>query len=145
MKNSIFLSFTFTLIPYLLIFFIFVFLSSCKRKYKDTSNIVSRTYIHFLDTINHFNRISLDNAVDSFDFQFVNMSNQPLVILSAKTSCECTIAKYPKIPVMPADTSYIRVIYDGRGRKPEYFNKSVTVVSSASFDEIVLEITGELK
>lgn len=87
----------------------------------------------------------MGSPVDSFDFRFVNTLDHPIVILSAKTSCECTSATYPHIPVMPDDTSYIRVIYNGNGRKPEYFNKSVKVTSSASDIDVILEITGELK
>lgn len=87
----------------------------------------------------------MNSPADSFDFRFVNTLSHPIVILSAKTSCECTTADYPYVPVMPGDTSYIRVKYNGNGREAEYFNKSVKVTSSASDIDVILEITGELK
>lgn len=118
---------------------------SCVHKTNNENFSHNTKGICFLDTIHDFGTIPMDVPVDSFDFRFVNTLNHPIVILSAKTSCECTIATYPHVPVMPDDTSYIRVIYNGNGREAEYFNKSVKVTSSASDIDVMLEITGELK
>ena len=118
---------------------------SCVHKTNNETSFLNKSGICFLDTLHDFGIIPMDSPVDSFDFRFVNTLDHPIVILSAKTSCECTSATYPHIPVMPDDTSYIRVIYNGNGREAEYFNKSVKVTSSASDIDVMLEITGELK
>lgn len=118
---------------------------SCVHKVNNEKSFQNKSGICFLDTIHDFGTIPMDVPVDSFDFRFVNILDHPIVILSAKTSCECTSATYPHIPVMPDDTSYIRVKYNGNGREAEYFNKSVKVTSSASDIDVMLEITGELK
>lgn len=113
--------------------------SGNKNRHDLTSNIL------FLDTVYDLGVVYTSNPVDSFDFRFVNTGNSPVVILAARSSCECTSASYSMAPVLPGDTSYVRVIYDGRGRKPEFINKSVSVTSSASVNDVLLEIYGELK
>lgn len=117
---------------------------SCRQSQKnDTAS--AGDGIMFLDSIHDFGQIPFESPVDSFDFRFVNMSGQAVVVLAARTSCECTKAVFPKRPVLAGDSSYVRVIYDGTGRRPEFFNKSVTVTTSASFEDVILEISGELK
>jgi hypothetical protein len=46
------------------------------------------------------------------DFPFTNNGTEPLVIESAKGSCGCTIPEYPKQPILPGETSAIKVKYD---------------------------------
>ena len=118
---------------------------SCDRKTNNENSFQDKPDICFLDTLHDFGTIPMDSPVDSFDFRFVNKSGQAVVILAARTSCECTKAVFPKRPVLAGDSSYVRVIYDGTGRRPEFFNKSVTVTTSASFEDVILEISGELK
>ena len=118
---------------------------SCVHKVNNEKSFQNKSGICFLDTLHDFGIIPMGSPVDSFDFRFVNTLDHPIVILSAKTSCECTSATYPHVPVLPDDTSYIRVKYNGNGREAEYFNKSVKVTSSASDIDVMLEITGELK
>lgn len=120
------------------------YLVSCKSKNQD-QKVEESLFINFFETKHHFNDIPLNNPVDSFDFIFTNKGNRLLVILHAKTSCHCTKVKYSKAPIQPGDTSFVRVIYDGTGRSPEYFNKSVDIYSNASNDIIKLHIDGNLK
>ena len=106
---------------------------SCVHKVNDEKSFQNKSGICFLDTLHDFGIIPMGSPVDSFDFRFVNTLDHPIVILSAN------------VPVLPDDTSYIRVKYNGNGRQAEYFNKSVKVTSSASDIDVMLEITGELK
>ena len=101
--------------------------------------------VEFLDTVHHLGDIPFEEPVRSFDFKFVNHSKRLLVILDAKPSCRCTKVEYPMKPVSTGDTSYIRVTYDGTGRSPEYFNKSVTVYTNVADNLIELKIKGVLK
>lgn len=121
-------------------------LTSCaNRTSREQSKPVKFGKVQFFDTVHHFGHIPIENPVDSFDFKFVNISDRMVVVLDAKTSCHCTKVDYSRKPIQAGDTSYIRVIYDGTGRQPEFFNKSVTVYTSAANDFIHLRIDGELK
>lgn len=101
--------------------------------------------VQFLDTLHDFGVLGLENPCDSFDFQFVNHTGDDMMILGVTTSCECTTASYPHVRVCDGDTSYIHVIYDGRGRGSEFFYREIMVTTSCSDKEIVLEIYGEVK
>lgn len=118
-------------------------LSSCNNEKKGKQIVLNS--IEFLDTIHHFGVIPLSNPIDSVDFKFINRGSNLLVILNAKPSCRCTKVKYPKYPISSGDTSYVRVIYDGTGRNPEYFNKSVEIYTNASSSLLKLNINGQLK
>ena len=101
--------------------------------------------IEWADTIHHFGTISMDNPVDSFDFKFKNTGNQLLVVLDVKTSCHCTSVKYPLEPIKPNEVSYIRVIYNGSDRTPEFINKSVKVYTNAGTEPFTLKVYGKLE
>ncbi len=62
-------------------------------------------------------------------FEFTNIGNAPLIISKANKSCGCTIPQWPKEPILPGETSKIKVKYDMK--RPGAINKSVTIVSNA--------------
>lgn len=101
--------------------------------------------IVFLDTLHDFGVISQENPCDSFNFRFVNRTGADMMVLAVKTSCECTRATYPHIAVSDGDTSYIHVVYDGRGRGPEYVFRQIMVTTSNADKPYLLEIYGEVK
>lgn len=89
--------------------------------------------------------VSIDSPTDTVCFNFTNHAEQVAVILGVKTSCDCTSFKFPHDPVYPGQSSYIQVMYNGTGRKPEFFDKSVYITTNLSDDEIQINITGELR
>ena len=97
--------------------------------------------ICFKDTIHYFGIIPLSQPTDSFDFIFTNCGEKPLVVLGVETSCHCTKAFYPHIPIKPGEKSFVRVVYDGRERQAEYFNKSIRVITNAKKECITLGIS----
>lgn len=134
-------------LKYVVIAWVFTLLSaSCQSKPKTTSEVSDDLYsIEFKDTMHHFGIIHQENPIDSFDFEFTNTGTTLIVILAARTSCKCTAVKYLPKPIKPGDTSYVRVIYDGTGRNPEYFNKSVFIYTNASDKELQLRFDGVLQ
>ncbi|MBR5481217.1 MAG: DUF1573 domain-containing protein [Bacteroidaceae bacterium] len=121
-------------------------LSSCiNRNHESSFNNIKRGEIEFLDTIHHFDIIHKDNPIDSFDFKFVNTGESLLAVIDAKTSCNCTKIHFSREPIQPGDTSYIRVIYDGKGRNSEFFAKTVIVYTSASKEFVRLHINGQIQ
>lgn len=107
--------------------------------------MTSGNSITFLDSTLSMGIIPQSSPIASVDFRFVNTGTQPIVVLGAKPSCECTSVSYSYEPVLTGDTSHIIVSYDGTGRSPEFFSKSVIVTTSASSNDQVLTFEGELR
>ncbi|MEY3194550.1 MAG: hypothetical protein RIQ78_647, partial [Bacteroidota bacterium] len=49
-------------------------------------------------------------------FTVINTGNAPYTIESTKSSCSCTVLRYPTFPVMPGDTATIRVEFDSMNK-----------------------------
>lgn len=71
----------------------------------------------------------------------VNTGDEPLVILSVKANCGCTIARYSRNAVAPGDTAVITVTYDAIGR-PGRFTKKVYVDTNTEPKRSTLTIKG---
>lgn len=77
-------------------------------------------------------------------FKFTNTGDSPLVIHQAFSSCGCTVANYTKEPVRPGDSGEVRVTYNGRGKFPGKFKKSVTIRSNATNNLARIYIQGDM-
>ena len=62
-------------------------------------------------------------------FKFTNTGSGPLVISSAKGSCGCTVPTWPKEPIMPGQSDYIKVKYDTK--RIGAFTKYVTLTTNS--------------
>ena len=82
------------------------------------------------------------NSEGGRTFSFTNTGNAPIVISKVKTSCGCTVADYPKTPIMPGETGEIAVNYDTK--RLGNFTKTLTVFSNASKPQLNLRISGEI-
>lgn len=49
-------------------------------------------------------------------FKVINTGDQPYIIRSVKASCDCTVLRFPKEPLLPGDTATIRVEFDSAGK-----------------------------
>lgn len=78
-----------------------------------------------------------------FSFKFTNTGAANLVITNAKGSCGCTVPDWPREPIAPGASSYIRVTYDSKGRKNK-FNKTVTIEANTVPNESKLYISGNV-
>lgn len=63
-------------------------------------------------------------------FKFKNTGTAPLVISAAKGSCGCTVPSYPKEPIMPGESGYIKVKYDTK--RVGQYTKYVTLTTNAT-------------
>ncbi len=52
--------------------------------------------------------------IDSF--LVTNTGARPYVIKDVKTTCDCTVLRRPKYPLMPGETAAIRIEFDTRGK-----------------------------
>ncbi len=78
-------------------------------------------------------------------FTFRNKGDAPLVINQAIASCGCTVPKYTKQPVAPGETGQINVTYNGKGKFPGHFKKTITVRTNGDPAVVRLYIEGDMK
>ena len=72
-------------------------------------------------------------------FTFTNTGAAPLVILSAKGSCGCTVPKWTKEPIEPGESGEIQVAFNSKG-KPNLQSKKVTITTNTKEGKEVLTI-----
>ncbi|MBQ8443288.1 MAG: DUF1573 domain-containing protein [Bacteroides sp.] len=77
-------------------------------------------------------------------FKFTNTGNNLLVIHQAIASCGCTVPQYPKEPIKPGESGEIVVTYNGAGKFPGHFKKSITIRTNAKKEIIRLYVEGDM-
>ncbi|MBQ4393328.1 MAG: DUF1573 domain-containing protein [Prevotella sp.] len=98
------------------------------------------------DTLTHnFGKFSEKSPVVSCSFTFKNVGEQPLVINQAIASCGCTVPEYTKEPIQPGKTGEIKVTYNGTGKFPGHFKKTVTVRTNGAVEMTRLYIEGDME
>ena len=100
------------------------------------------TTIEWAETKHDFGDIEQQDRVTHI-FKFTNVGDAPLVILSAKGSCGCTVPHWPKVPVLPGESSEIEVMFDSTG-KIGRISKRIAVVANTSPGSTQLQITGNV-
>jgi len=100
--------------------------------------------ITFDKTTHDFGKFSEDSPKVKCVFTFTNTGDAPLVINQAVASCGCTIPDYTKEPIMPGKKGTIEVTYNGAGKYPGEFKKSITVRSNAKSELTRIYIKGEM-
>ena len=93
----------------------------------------------FKKTVHDFGTI-YEGGNGNCDFPFTNDGKEPLIIVSVKSSCGCTIPEYPQKPILPGQTEVIKVKYDTQRQGP--INRTVTIVSNAKNQTVMLQIIG---
>lgn len=79
----------------------------------------------------------------TYVFSFKNTSKVPLVLTSVNPSCGCTTPEWPREPIKPGATASIKATYNAAAAGP--FTKTITVVSNAATENVILTIKGEVK
>lgn len=78
-------------------------------------------------------------------FKFTNTGDNLLVIHQAIASCGCTVPQYPKQPIKPGESGEITVTYNGAGKFPGHFKKSITIRTNAKQEIVRLYIEGDMQ
>lgn len=65
-------------------------------------------------------------------------------IHQAVASCGCTVPDYTKEPILPGKTGTIKVTYNGTGKYPGHFKKSITLRTNAKTEMLRLYIEGNM-
>ena len=82
--------------------------------------------------------------VSQHSFRIINTGTAPLVILNVYSGCHCTKSEYSLEPVMPGDTTSVKVTFDSHGRAPGYFTKLVRLRSNATPHPVRLYLKGRI-
>ena len=98
----------------------------------------------FEHTRHDFGIFAIDTAVVTHDFVFTNVGKAPLIIHQASASCGCTVPEYTLEPIMPGEKGKITVTYNGKGRRPGIFRKSITIHNNGKQTPVRLYIEGEM-
>lgn len=100
--------------------------------------------IKFDKTIQDVGSFSESNPVQKATFTFSNIGKSPLVINQVIASCGCTIPKYDKKPIAPGQKGSIEVTYNGKGKFPGHFKKTITVRTNGKVELTRLYIEGNM-
>ncbi|SEV88078.1 Protein of unknown function [Prevotella aff. ruminicola Tc2-24] len=97
------------------------------------------------DKLTHdFGTFSEKNPIVTYTFIYTNVGEQPLVINQAVASCGCTVPEYTKTPVKPGEQGKLKVTYNGTGKFPGHFKKSITVRTNGAVEMTRLYIEGDM-
>ncbi len=91
--------------------------------------------------VNDFGDIA-QNVPKTAEFTLTNAGKEPLIISSAKASCGCTNLKYASEPILPGKTTVVSATYNAAAQG--VFTKTVTVVTNADPNPVVLQIKGNV-
>ena len=100
--------------------------------------------IKFEKTTHNFGTFSEKEPKVTCTFTYTNVGEQPLVVNQAIASCGCTVPEYTKNPVKPGESGEIKVTYNGAGKFPGHFKKSITVRTNGSVEITRLYIEGDM-
>lgn len=126
------------------LFFLFCLLAASSSFAQKETSTKDKGEIKFEKTRHDFGVFTQDSAVVSYDFVFTNVGKSPLIIHQAIASCGCTVPKYTLEPVMPGETGKVSVTYNGKGRRPGMFRKSITIHNNGKQTPIRIYIEGEM-
>ncbi len=100
--------------------------------------------IKFDKTSHDFGTFPEESPVVTCTFTFTNIGDSPLVIHQAAASCGCTVPEFTQEPVMPGQTGTVKVTYNGTGKYPGHFKKSITLRTNAKTEMLRLFIEGDM-
>ena len=100
--------------------------------------------ITFEKTSHNFGTFSESNPKVTCTVDFKNTGNGPLVIHQAIASCGCTVPRFSKEPIKPGEGGQIIVTYDGTGKFPGHFKKSITIRANGKKEMTRLYVEGDM-
>jgi hypothetical protein len=86
-----------------------------------------------------FGEIPFDKPIEA-EFSFKNPGMVPILISDVKSSCGCTVADFPKQPIISGSIGKIRVTFDAKTEG--YFSKTISVYLNSGEGMTELYIKG---
>ena len=100
--------------------------------------------IKFDKLTHNFGTFSEKDPVVTCTFTYTNVGESPLIINQAVASCGCTVPEYTKTPIKSGEKGEIKVTYNGTGKFPGHFKKSITIRTNGETEMTRLYIEGEM-
>jgi len=97
----------------------------------------------FTEEIHEFGTIKSGEKVKHL-FKFTNTGTAPLVIKGAKSTCGCTIPKFPKEAVLPGESGEISVVFNSKGKFGQQ-NKPVRITANTVPEITTVYIKGTVE
>ena len=107
-------------------------------------SVSAQAEIKFEKLTHDFGTFSESAPVVTCTFNYTNTGDKPLVINQAVASCGCTVPEYTKEPVQPGQKGTIKVTYNGTGKFPGHFKKSITIRTNGKVEMTRLYIEGDM-
>jgi hypothetical protein len=108
-------------------------------------SVSAQAEIKFEKLTHDFGTFSESAPVVTCTFNYTNTGDKPLVINQAVASCGCTVPEYTKEPVQPGQKGTIKVTYNGTGKFPGHFKKSITIRTNGKVEMTRLYIEGTME
>jgi Protein of unknown function (DUF1573) len=89
------------------------------QKFNNEDKSLNAGKVEWLDRQIETGTVAMDVPVVR-EFRFKNISKENLIILEVSSTCHCTVAEWPKDPILPGETSVIKVTYDAKAEGPFY-------------------------
>lgn len=77
-------------------------------------------------------------------FVFTNTGDKELLILSASSTCGCTVPEFPKTAILPGMKDSIKVSYNGSTRRVGKLKKTIALTTNCKVNSAYLYIAGEM-
>ena len=95
------------------------------------------------DTLRHnFGKFSKADPIVKCTCGITKTDTAPLIINQAFATCGCTVPTWPNKPIKPGERGEIEVTYNGKGKFPGHFQKTVTVRTNGVTEVVRLTIEG---
>jgi hypothetical protein len=141
------LKYSFQIQLWLLICFSFFEFCSCQSNHSNHPKISSKNHnfpvFSFQSTLHDFGILN-DGDTANYTFSFTNTGKMPLIIHDISTGCGCTVVKWSDKPVLPRDTSSIKVQFSKHHDPGEHL-KQIIVNANTENPYTVLHITAFVK
>lgn len=106
--------------------------------------VQAQAVIKFEKTSHSYGKFSAKSGAQKCEFTFTNTGDKPLLVTQAVASCGCTVPTFTKKPVMPGQTGKVNVTYNGAGKFPGHFRKTVTLRTNGTPEVVRLSVEGEM-
>jgi len=97
----------------------------------------------FKEVSHDFGQVKAGKDTLWYNFTFTNTGNEPLQINDVKTSCDCTLAEWPKGPIQPGKSAVVRGGFKLENKSGS-FVKSVIITANTAPATTILTIKGDI-
>ena len=108
------------------------------------SKVVAQPVAKWGEDSHDFGIIDENAGPQHCTISFTNVGDQALQVVRVKSTCGCTVAQYPTMPLEPGEGGDINISFTPTGR-PGPFSKDVYVYTNASASKQRLTVKGVVK